>query len=54
MCRDFINEHRSTIEELYYKRAVETGEFAFTFSIPFRNGYSSFVYALALESKRFV
>ena len=40
--RDFINEHRSTIEELYYKRAVETGEFAFTFSVPFKNGNSLF------------
>jgi len=39
--RDFINEHRSTIEELYYKRAVENGEFAFTFSVPFKNGNSS-------------
>lgn len=34
--RKFIEEHRSTIEELYYIRAVETGENAFTFSVPLR------------------
>jgi len=43
MSRAFVNEHRSTIEELYYQRAVETGEFAFTFSVPFKNGKLSFV-----------
>ena len=27
-----------TIEELYYKRAVENGEGVFTFSVPFKTG----------------
>lgn len=32
---DFIGNNNSTIDELYYSRAVENGESVFTFSIPF-------------------
>ncbi len=40
MDRTFIDDNVNTIEEMYYKRAVEGGESVFTFSVPFDVGES--------------
>ena len=36
--RNFIEKNVNTIEENYYKNAVDNGEGVFTFSIPFDTG----------------
>src|SRR6218665_1743630 len=44
-CRDFIQRNNSTIDEVYYTRAVDNGETSFTFSVPFNpgRGYKSII-----------